>query len=639
MYIKSIDINNYGSIKSFKYQARYNEKGNPIPIILLGKNGSGKSLVLANIVDSLIQQKRELYPQYIPEVKGTNYFKVGQLGYINYSSEYSKVNIEYIHKDKIVKYTDIMSKNPKNTIQNNIDIKQIVNNDEKFKENGFFRRISSPLKTDEYNIGVYLYFPVDRYYVPNWYNKDNYTKVNYEQTESFVGKSTQNIIKVDVLSNIKKWLYDVFLSRTTALISDNQKLQLIPVIMPLHNMILEVFKIIKNDKTITIPNYSYKNKLLPIEGQTINLSDINNLSSGEAMLISIFLSIIKEYDFAHDNYSLQDITGICVIDEIDLNLHISQQKEVLPKLIKMFPRVQFIITTHSPFFVKGMKEIFDDECDFINMPDGHILNDIIEFSEIEKTIEMFNIDGSQYVEYTKELKAQLKKISEQTDKITVLTEGKTDAKFLIKAYEKLGIEMPNIEIRGLEEKTDGQSGDKTLMKILAIQKSLTSRLIAIFDRDNDDILKYLQVDKLDKLTIVDKKVYAFALPIPDHRNKNDKISIEHYFTDEEIMREDNDHRRLYLAKEFNEIGISLDHTKQCKYLVHHRNKVDDIYVLSGSDDKKITDLNNEKNFSLSKSDFCNNVCNDIKNFNNFDFSNFKLLIYKIQECVDLIEQN
>ena len=240
-----------------------------------------------------------------------------------------------------------------------------------------------------------------------------------------------------------------------------------------------------------------------------------------------------------------------------------------------------------------MKEIFDDECDFINMPDGHILNDIIEFSEIEKTIEMFNIDGSQYVEYTKELKAQLKKISAQTDKITVLTEGKTDAKFIIKAYEKLGIEMPNIEIRGLEEKTDGQSGDKTLKKILAIQKSLTSRLIAIFDRDNDDILKYLQVDKLDKLTIVDKKVYAFALPIPNHRNKNDKISIEHYFTDEEIMREDNDHRRLYLAKEFNEIGISFDHTKQCKYLVHHRNKVDDIYVLSGSDDKKKTDLNNE----------------------------------------------
>lgn len=409
--------------------------------------------------------------------------------------------------------------------------------------------------------------------------------------------------------------------------------------MPLHNMILDVFKIIKNDKTITIPNYSYKNKLLPIEGQTINLSDMNNLSSGEAMLISIFLSIIKEYDFAHDNYSLQDITGICVIDEIDLNLHISQQKEVLPKLIKMFPRVQFIITTHSPFFVKGMKEIFDDECDFINMPDGHILNDIIEFSEIEKTIEMFNIDGSQYVEYTKELKAQLKKISAQTDKITVLTEGKTDAKFIIKAYEKLGIEMPNIEIRGLEEKTDGQSGDKTLKKILAIQKSLTSRLIAIFDRDNDDILKYLQVDKLDKLTIVDKKVYAFALPIPNHRNKNDKISIEHYFTDEEIMREDNDHRRLYLAKEFNEIGISFDHTKQCKYLVHHRNKVDDIYVLSGSDDKKTTDLNNEKNLSLSKSDFCNNVCNDIKNFDNFDFSNFKLLIDKIQECVDLIEQN
>lgn len=638
MYIKSIDIINYGSIKSFQYQARYNEQGNPIPIILLGKNGSGKSLVLANIVDSLIQLKRELYPGYIPEVKGTNYYKIGQLGYINYSSEFSKVNIEYIHNDKVIKYIDIMSRNPKNNIENNSDIRNIVNNDEKFKDNGFYRRLNSSLNINEYNENTYLYFPVDRYYIPNWYNEENYIKVNYEQTENFVGKSTQNMIKVDVLSNIKKWLYDVFLSRTAILTFNNQTVQSVPMILPLHNMILEVFRTIKDDKTITIPNYSYKNSSLPIEGKTINVSDINNLSSGEAMLVSIFLSIIKEYDFSHDNYSLQDITGICIIDEIDLNLHIMQQKEVLPKLIKMFPKVQFVITTHSPFFVKGMQDTFYNECDFVNMPDGHILNDIIEFSEIEKTIELFNIEGSKYIEYTKELKAQLKKISEQTEKITVLMEGKTDANFLIKAYEKLGIEKPNIEIRGLEEKTDGQAGDRTLLKILNIQKSLTSKLIAIFDRDNEDVLKYLKADTLDKLQVVDKSVYAFALPIPSNRNTNDKISIEHYFTDEELMTEDCNKRRLYLAKEFNDIGISHDHSKQCKYLVHNRKKVDDIYVLSGSDDKKTTDLNNQKTFSLSKSDFCNNVCNDIEGFNNFDFSNFKNLIDKIKECVDLIEQ-
>ena len=637
MYIKNVDIINYGSIKSFQYQARYNDQGNPIPIILLGKNGSGKSLVLANIVDSLIQLKRGLYPEYIPEVKGTNYYKVGQLGYINHSSEFSKVNIEYIHNDKTIKYIDIMSKNPENTIENNTDIKNILNNDERFKENGFYRKLNSSLKLNEYNANTYLYFPVDRYYIPNWYNEENYAKVNYEQTEHFVGKSTQNMIKVDVLSNIKKWLYDVFLSRTAILTLNNQTVQSVPMILPLHNMILDVFRTIKDDKTITIPNYSYKNNSLPIEGKEINVSDINNLSSGEAMLVSIFLSIIKEYDFSHDNYSLQDITGICIIDEIDLNLHIMQQKEILPKLIKMFPKIQFIITTHSPFFVKGMQETFCNECDFINMPDGHILNDIIEFSEIEKTIELFNIEGSKYIEYTKELKAQLKKISEQTEKITILTEGKTDADFIKKAYEKLGISMPNIEIRGLDEKTDGQTGDKTLKKILSVQKSLNNKLIAIFDRDNPSILDYLNANTSDELTVVDKKVYAFALPVPNHRTKDERISIEHYFSDDELLTEDENGHRLYQAKEFNKNGITADNSKICKYLVFNREEVDDIYILSGSGDKKVTDLDGDKNYSLSKADFCRNVCNDAEKFNNFNFESFRLIIDRISKVIEMIE--
>jgi predicted ATPase len=43
-----------------------------------------------------------------------------------------------------------------------------------------------------------------------------------------------------------------------------------------------------------------------------------------------------------------DIHAIVLIDEIDLHLHPSLQRELVPRLRKALPKVQFIVTTHSP---------------------------------------------------------------------------------------------------------------------------------------------------------------------------------------------------------------------------------------------------------------------------------------------------
>jgi hypothetical protein len=48
------------------------------------------------------------------------------------------------------------------------------------------------------------------------------------------------------------------------------------------------------------------------------------------------------------NANPADIFGIVLIDEIDLHLHPSLQRALIPRLRKVFPRVQWIVTTHSP---------------------------------------------------------------------------------------------------------------------------------------------------------------------------------------------------------------------------------------------------------------------------------------------------
>ena len=46
--------------------------------------------------------------------------------------------------------------------------------------------------------------------------------------------------------------------------------------------------------------------------------------------------------------NLTDMTGIVLVDDIDLHLHPKWQRTVVPHLAGTFPRLQFILTTHSP---------------------------------------------------------------------------------------------------------------------------------------------------------------------------------------------------------------------------------------------------------------------------------------------------
>lgn len=48
--------------------------------------------------------------------------------------------------------------------------------------------------------------------------------------------------------------------------------------------------------------------------------------------------------------------GIVLIDEIETHLHLGMQKIILPLLTTMFPNIQFIVTTHSPFILNSLRD-------------------------------------------------------------------------------------------------------------------------------------------------------------------------------------------------------------------------------------------------------------------------------------------
>jgi len=95
----------------------------------------------------------------------------------------------------------------------------------------------------------------------------------------------------------------------------------------------------------------------------INKNDITlnilQLSQGEKSLLALIADIARRLVLL--NPSLDNPlkgNGIVLIDEIDLHLHPTWQQSVIPNLLKTFPNIQFIVTTHSPQTATSV----DDKC-------------------------------------------------------------------------------------------------------------------------------------------------------------------------------------------------------------------------------------------------------------------------------------
>lgn len=78
-------------------------------------------------------------------------------------------------------------------------------------------------------------------------------------------------------------------------------------------------------------------------------------SSGFKSLVFILLGIVSEIEYRYRDISAKEFDGIVLIDEVDMHLHPSWQREVVRVLKDTFPNVQFILTTHSPSVLQNLE--------------------------------------------------------------------------------------------------------------------------------------------------------------------------------------------------------------------------------------------------------------------------------------------
>lgn len=87
------------------------------------------------------------------------------------------------------------------------------------------------------------------------------------------------------------------------------------------------------------------------------------------------------FDIANRAYLLNsncEPTGIVMIDEIELHLHPSIAQEILTALKKTYPKIQFIISTHSPLVITNFKQDENNLIYRLYNEDGEYKNERIE---------------------------------------------------------------------------------------------------------------------------------------------------------------------------------------------------------------------------------------------------------------------
>ena len=86
--------------------------------------------------------------------------------------------------------------------------------------------------------------------------------------------------------------------------------------------------------------------------------DFSALSDGYRNVIKIVTDIATKMCILNPYLgedALAKTPGVVVIDELDLSLHPTWQKRIVRILKELFPKIQFICATHSPFIIQSLE--------------------------------------------------------------------------------------------------------------------------------------------------------------------------------------------------------------------------------------------------------------------------------------------
>lgn len=618
--------------------------------ILSGINGRGKTTILSHIVDAFHELAKPYFRNSYEGIERKFYrfsspiFQLtsskSSLVYLRF--EMNGDNIDYVDcrgnlsKDEYEEYIIFDDKIPYDKIHNSL------------KENNCVKMFSKNLNKEKaieiFNSNLLTYFPSYRYEQPVYLNDPYKIQIPFNTDSEFSGYLPNPIEVISDLPQLASWIMDVVLDwevykNTQTVQLPNGKKQNVDVTpeAKLFNNLNKILSSALSSKAFkgTVRfGISKRNN----GGQRISvMHDLNKdkseqispnifcLSSGESSLLCLFGELLRQADKIHPNIPMNQIAGIAIIDEIDKHLHIKLQKEVLPHLFELFPKIQFIVSSHSPFLNMGLAETCLEDTQIIDLDNGAIVSSPTNNKLYVEVYNMMINENNQFAQKYESIRSKL----EQFSKPIVITEGKTDIKHILKAKEVLNITDIDFECIDASEQPDGDGNlEKLLEQLSKVRRG--NKIIGIFDRDAD-IVKIIEKDG-QEYKRYGNGVYAFCIQPPQQRiaNGQTKISIEYLYSDDEIKFKLKNGCRLFFGSEFSR--ESMFHNSEDLTLKMPKGKgVDKIIENNGG--QAVYDRN-DNNVLAKKEDFAKAILNDEITISENSWENFKHIFSILKNIIN-----
>ncbi len=128
---------------------------------------------------------------------------------------------------------------------------------------------------------------------------------------------------------------------------------------------IRLFELLKKIMKLSLLDGEFKyvarTTLEPIVSQTGQEISLEKLSSGNLYLIQRMVSLLGKMYSIHilNKRPVEDLCktqGILLIDEAENHLHPKWQKTFIQSIQEIFPNLQLIVTTHSPFIVSSVED-------------------------------------------------------------------------------------------------------------------------------------------------------------------------------------------------------------------------------------------------------------------------------------------
>ena len=521
MYLHEIFLQNTGPISECHVKLPF-ENGNPLPVVIVGPNGSGKTILLSYIVDALTEFAKKAFTDIVPkDGLSSPYFRIVGSTAVRSGQPFSlsllhfKANNDNLHYCEKIGTPDMSA----------------YSNDLKFVFSSVWDRptikapkyVSENQKTVETDMqsGAHAFFPASRREDPHWLNQASLkTEMDASAYERFNKQLNKPLWVGTCAEENISWVLDVFLDcliepdllfkvRTVDghriisgkdSASEAENFRNRSLLSRTRQNVESILKtILQNQAAELVLNFrnvgSSRISIKMGDGRTI--PTLQSLSEGQSQLFHLFATIIRygEHTDLNKSIRLHEITGLIIIDEIAAHLHPTLQHDVLPQLIGMFPKVQFIVSSHSPLFLLGMEKRFGvDRVTILEMPEAKRINSE-RYSEFGKAFE--------YIQSTERFEEEIKQRFAAGSKPLILTEGPLDPRYIQTALAQLEqqelLNSFDIEFVGMEDEKGthygGDSGLNHFRNIYAANPSLFHRpILLLYDCDTQKPNE--QVEKL-----------------------------------------------------------------------------------------------------------------------------------------------